>query len=396
MNSYINHIPANIKNSAFPLAKLDLKRLEGIQKDIPLFDGVNLEDISFLAKRLETLNLFRGCRVNCSHCLKDAKPPVKGRETILYEDLTRFLDGFKELSGRLGINVLQGNKYLNIIDDANPSDIPIAGKSRNHSISEAVKEIYNKLNIPVLFVTSGWNKASKYAQSASEELAGMIEKNPDMVKSVDISINPFAGIMENSRNALKKNDSAGAEFFRNIYTSRMANALKSFLKLFESGKAQIIYRHAPDFDGNCTTGESETKKLYEEIYGKLKKLTGSYLENIPYLKPENLTVFDKSHLIEPSGRGRRYFPQDKNLKEQSELIEEVLEWQMMSPQERRKTLFDCSVKCVDIDGSVYTTMPSLRTEHISAPIELTVPANIQLNYENKTPAGKVFSDIELD
>lgn len=396
MNSYINHIPANIKNSAFPLARLDLKRLEGIQKDIPLFDGVNLEDISFLAKRLETLNLFRGCRVNCSHCLKDAKPPVKGRETILYEDLTRFLDGFKELSGRLGINVLQGNKYLNIIDDANPSDIPIAGKSRNHSISEAVKEIYNKLNIPVLFVTSGWNKASKYAQSASEELAGMIEKNPDMVKSVDISINPFAGIMENSRNALKKNDSAGAEFFRNIYTSRMANALKSFLKLFESGKAQIIYRHAPDFDGNCTTGESETKKLYEEIYGKLKKLTGSYLENIPYLKPENLTVFDKSHLIEPSGRGRRYFPQDKNLKEQSELIEEALEWQMMSPQERRKTLFDCSVKCVDIDGSVYATMPSLRTEHISAPIELTVPANIQLNYENKTPAGKVFSDIELD
>ncbi len=194
MNSYINHIPANIKNSAFPLAKLDLKRLEGIQKDIPLFDGVNLEDISFLAKRLETLNLFRGCRVNCSHCLKDAKPPVKGRETILYEDLTRFLDGFKELSGRLGINVLQG----------------------------------------------------------------------------------------------------------------------------------------------------------------------------------------------------------KNLKEQSELIEEALEWQMMSPQERRKTLFDCSVKCVDIDGSVYATMPSLRTEHISAPIELTVPANIQLNYENKTPAGKVFSDIELD
>lgn len=396
MNSYLNHIPTNIKNSAYPLTKIDLKQLGGFQKEIPLFDGVNPEDIAFLTKRFETLNLFRGCRVNCSHCLKDAKPPLKGRETILYEDLTRFLDGFKALSERLGINVLQGNKYLNIIDDANPSDIPIEGKSRKHTVTEAIRDIYDKIRIPVLFVTSGWNTVSKYAQSSSEELACMIEKNPDAVKSVDISINPFAGIMDKSREALKKNDLAKAGFFREIYTSRMANTLKTFLKLFETGKAQIIYRHAPDSAGNEAVNALAAKKLYEEIYAKLKKMTGFSLEDISYLKPENLTKFDKSHLIESSGRGRRYFPQDKNLKEQAGLIDEALDWQMMSPQERRKTLLDCSVKCVDIDGSVYATMPSVRTENISAPIELTVPAGIQLNYTNKTPAGKVFSDIELD
>ena len=89
-----------------------------------------MRDIAFLTKRFETLNLFRGCRVNCSHCLKDAKPPQKGCETILFEDLMRFLDGFRELGERLGFNVFQGNKYVNIIDDANPSDIPIRGKER--------------------------------------------------------------------------------------------------------------------------------------------------------------------------------------------------------------------------------------------------------------------------
>ena len=68
----------------------------------------------------------------------------------------------------------------------------------------------------------------------------------------------------------------------------------------------------------------------------------------------------------------------------------------MSPDERQKTLLDCAVKCVDIDGSVYTTMPATRVEHISAPVELTIGTGIKLNYENKTPAGKVFSDINMD
>lgn len=65
--------------------------------------------------------------------------------TILFEDLVRFLDGFKALNERLGFNVFQGNKYVNIIDDSNPSDIPIRGKSRNHSVNEALKMIYEKL-----------------------------------------------------------------------------------------------------------------------------------------------------------------------------------------------------------------------------------------------------------
>lgn len=75
----------------------------------------------------------------------------------------------------------------------------------------------------------------------------MIEKNPDFVKSVEVSINPFSGIMEKSREALRENNQSRAEFFRNVYTDRMANALKVFLKLFGTGKASIIYRHAPDY-----------------------------------------------------------------------------------------------------------------------------------------------------
>ena len=396
INNYIKQLPKSIKDSKYPLSKLDTKFLEGIQSGIPLFQGekhLAMNSISFLSTRFETLNLFRGCTVGCSHCLKDAQ--ANGRRSILFEDLERFLNGFKTLNERLGFNVFNGNKYLSIVDDSNPSDFPILGKDRKHSVVEAIEKIYEKLNIPILFVTSGWNKGSGYAQKASEELANAIKKNPSMIESVDISINPFVGILEKSREASKNNNQDKADFLRNVYTSRMANVLATFLNAFASNKAQIIYRHAPNAEGNELVNEVATKKLYEEIYTKLKKLVGSAIDNIPQLKPEELTRFDKSHLIESSGRGRQFFSSEINLREQEQLIDEAIEWECLSNEEKFKTLNDYALKCVDIDGSVYATMPSNKVDYISAPIELTVSTDIKLNYENKTPTKPIFSDIDF-
>lgn len=397
ISTYINKIPNSIKDSKYPLTQLNLQNLEGVQRDICLFNGekpLTMDVISFITKRFETLNLFRGCTVGCSHCLKDAK--AEDSRSILFEDLLRFLDGFKTLNERLGFNVFNGNKYLSIVDDSNPSDFPILGKDRKHSVVEAIKEIYDKLNIPVLFVTSGWNKGSSYAQKASEELANAIQKNPSMIESVDISINPFVGILEKSREASKNHNQDKADFFRNVYTSRMANTLATFLNALENNKAQIIYRHAPSAEGNELVDENAAKQLYEEIYLKLRKIVGSKLDDIPILKPEQLTQFDKSHLIEASGRGRRFFTAEMNFLEQQQLIDEVIDWEGLSEQEKFAKLRDGALKCIDINGNVYTTMPASQVDYISAPIELTLPTKIQLNYENKKPTTPVFSDIDLE
>ena len=397
MSTYINKIPNSIKDSKYPLTKLNLKNLEGVQSDICLFNGekpLTMDVISFITKRFETLNLFRGCTVGCSHCLKDAK--AEDNRSILFEDLERFLDGFKTLNERLGFNVFNGNKYLSIVDDSNPSDFPILGKDKKHSVVEAIKEIYEKLNIPVLFVTSGWNKGSRYAQKASEELANAVQKNPSMIEAVDISINPFVGILEKSREASKNHNQDKADFFRNVYTSRMANTLATFLNAFTNNKAQIIYRHAPNAEGNELVDENAAKQLYEEIYAKLRKMVSSNLDEIPMLKPEQLTQFDKSHLIEASGRGRRFFRTETNFLEQQQLIDEAIEWECLSEREKFAKLRDGALKCIDINGNVYTTMPAPQVDYISAPIELTLPTKIQFNYENKKPTTPVFSDIDLE
>ena len=394
INLNLKTLPRELKEAKYPLTKLNLSQLEGIQSNIPLFHGVKLEDVSFITKRFETLNLFRGCNVGCSHCLKNATPHEN--KTILYEDLTRFLDGFKQLNERLGFNVLNGNKYLNIIDDSNPSDIPIIGLSGKHSVIDAIGQIFEKLNLPILFVTSGWNKNSKYAQTTSTKLAQMAQKTPQMFESIDISINPFTGIMEKSRQFLKNGNKENADFFRNLYTSQMANTITTFFKLFESGKSNIIYRHAPNIEGNELVNENATRKLYEDIYAKVKNLVGSAIEQVPELVPETLTRFDKSHLIEASGRGRRFFTQTTNYEEQQKLIDEALKWESMTPQQQYETLKDFALKCIDIDGKVYATMPATEVKSISAPIELTVPTKIRLNYQNKTPSPQIFSDIDLE
>lgn len=376
ISTYVSKLPNKTKLAEFPLTMIDLSKIDGIQKDIPLFDGVSMPDIAFITKHLETLNLFRGCKIGCTHCLKNAIAPKKGRESILFEDLQRFVDGFSKLSERLGFNALNGNKYLNIIDDSNPIDLPIKGLSKEHSVSEAMKLIYEKLNIPTLFVTSGWDikgKNAEYSKQAAKDIVKMVQKNSESVADIQISVNPFMKVQN--------------------YAERMAEALETFLELFKIDKARIIYRHSDKgFEG---TNEAAARNLYEKIYKLLQKITDSKLEQFPMLKPEAVTEFDKHHLIEPSGRGRRYFSYDRNMQLQQELINDAIEWNSLTKNRKKQILQDNAVKCIDIDGSVYTTKPS-SAEYVATPIELTIPTDIKLNYINKEKPNKIFSDINIE
>lgn len=414
----LNNIPRSIKDADFPLSRIDLKPFEriGIQKGIPLFDTtcdittgkpikaknnrsklISLDDIGLATVRFDTLDFSRGCEGGCTHCLKNAFPFPKDARTILFEDLIRFTNGFKTLSERFGFNVLNGNKYLNIIDDSNPTDLIIKGLTRQHSVAEAIKLTFESLRLPILFVTSGWNQKSKFAQNSAEEIAKEFKQNPQSLKSFEVSVNPFFGIMENSRTALENGELAKANSLRELYTDRIANTLLTFFDLFKGEKPQgkLIYRHANNFKGNDLVGEEATKQLYLEIYEKLKNTLGDTIKEAPTLAPELVTKFDKSHLIEPSGRGRRYFPYEYNLRLQTELISEVKNWSRKSAEEKRQFLKDFSIKCVDINGRVYSTFPASNVKSENMPIELTVPTNIRFNYINNKEIEPVFSDIEL-
>lgn len=395
-STYIKKIPNLVKDAPAPLTKLDLSLLEGIQKDIPLFKSNSMDEIAFITKNLDTFNFFRGCSVGCTHCLKNANIFDKNKRSILFEDIVRFADGIKELSERLGINILNGIRYLNITDDANPSDYQIKGLSREHSVTEGIKILFEELKIPMLYVTSGWNKESKTAQASAEELAQMVIKNPESAK-IEISINPFSKLMETSRDALKNNNQDRAEHFRKLYVSRMANTIATFSELFKLGKAEIIYRHADDYEGNELVNSKSTASLYKDIYKELASIIGSKIESIPQLNPEIITKEAPNHYIEPSGRARGYFPFDINMKVQEGLIQESLNWNQLTQDEKFNFLKDNSLKCIDINGGIYTSRPATNTFYVNSPIELTTPTKIKLNFiKNDLKTENIFSDIELE
>ncbi len=396
----IKSIPSSVKIGDFPLDKINTKLLEGVQRGIPLFDGKNrisIKDISFISKRFETLNLFRGCNVGCTHCLKNALPFNKKENSILFEDLKRFTDGFKTLSERLSFNTLNGNSYINVIDDSNPIDAPIKGLTCTHDLSEAINIIYNSLRIPVLIVTSGWSKDNKFAQQSAEKINKNYLQNKQMLKSIDVSINPFSNIMEKSRDALNSGDKDKADSLRNEYTDRIANTLLTFWDMFKGKKPKgnIIYRHANNNFGNELVNEFETKNLYTEIYNKLHDVLGDKILEAPALLPEKVTKFDKSHLIEPTGRARKYFPYTYNMRVQSELISEYQAWNQMGKAEQYNFLKDYSIKSIDINGKVYSVFPAIQVKSENSPIELLKYTDIQLNYLNNIDVKPVYSDIEL-
>ena len=376
--SYLSSIPSHIKLSEYPLTKMDANKLNVFLKDYSVFQGLNMSDVAFITKKLDTINLFRGCTVGCLHCLRNAVAPKKNRETILFEDLRQLLNAFHNLSERLGFDILNGNKFLNIADDSEPMNIPIKGIKEDHGISEVIRLIYKKLGIPVSLTTSGWeskmDRSIGYQQQykTAKWLVQTAKTTPDAIKEIQVSINPF-----------QPSES---------YANRMANTLYAFLDLFKLNKVRIIYKHSKD--NLSQYGADAAKKLYEEIYAKLQILADSKLECFPELKPEIVTKISKNNWIQPSGRGRKFISEQENKNLQEKFENEFKIWQGMSPKEQYDTLLNKSRKFIDIDGSIYVSKPT-NIFYTHEPIEVTVPTDIKLNFINQEKPNKIFSDVDL-
>ena len=192
--------------------------------------------------------------------------------------------------------------------------------------------------------------------------------------------------MTKSFNALDAGNPHQARFWREIYTSRIAEAIKEFLPLFEQGKASLIYRHAGSDIAERRVGAKETFLLYKEIYEKLKKIAGKNVENIEAINPSRFEETLPQHFIEPKGRGRKYFSPTQNIQKQQELITEKNNWNNTGAAEKVQETYNYTIKEIDINGDVYAGTLS----------ENIVKTGISLNYKNKgKPTPKMFSDIEL-
>jgi len=371
INNYLKSVSPQIRESAFPLEKLNLARLEGIQSDIAVFKNSSLDEIKFLAKWFQVLNLTRGCKEACTFCLRNAIHPLKESaekiNTILWDDLTRLTGGISKLNERLGFNILQGNSHITLFEDANLPVVNIKdSQGERHSLKESVKNIYEQLGLPLVFVTAGWNPVDNISQKSAEELCRYIQQNPDCVKEFGVSVNPFH------------------KYRRDFYTTKIANTLKTFLPLYRNGIASILFKYNyPDGKSAEENGYEAAKNLYTEIFEKLKLLMGSSLEEYESLKPENVTRHREDNFIENKGRGQKFFPQDSVTKNNKKLFVESFRWLTMTPEEKREFAYNYTTKNLDVNGNVYLITPS----------EQLIETGMKLNFINK---DKITAPIHTD
>jgi len=382
ISRYIKSLSQDTLAGEFPLDKINIREIEGIQNGIELFENISMSEIKFITRNFSILNLARNCAGACSHCLRNAS---SGKVlTMLWDNLVRFTEGFEKLNERLGFDTLKGNKYMVLHDDSNPPEFllkDLAGTS--HNFADMVKVVFERLGIPIETVTTGWNKSDLKAERAAKELVDYFVKTPESNALVSISVNPFHGLLERSRFYSNSGKPDSAVFFREVYTDRIAHTIETFMPVFQTGKGSLIYRYAPS--GN-ETGATATFKLYREIYTKLEKLVGKdKLSEIEYLKPENFETGTPEHLIEAKGRGRKHFSPAENLKKQKELITEKADWETIPADQKVSNTYKYTIKEVDIDGKIYARTTS----------ETVIPTGVQLNFIPQKTPQPLFSDIKL-
>ena len=374
---FLSRIPSHIKVSEFPLTKFDASKLEGFQKEYSVFKGISMRDIAFITKNLDTINFFRGCNTACLHCPKKAIAPKFGRESILYEDFKHFIMALSCMSERLGFNILNGSKNINISDDSDFFGKRVKGQRRDYSVAELIQFLYEHLRVPVSFFTTGWKprtgRSSGYREihDASRRLNYLVKNNPDAINEVKVQVNPF--IKEEG------------------YVLRMADTIRVLLDLFKMQKAKIVYKHSATNDAEY--GEQAAKRLYEKIYAELER-GGVNLEYIPELNPDFVTKSSKNNWILPIGRGRAFMPKSQEDYFETEYSKEKERWENLSVEDKRAELLENSRKCLDIDGSIYTKKPT-NIFYGASQIEVNVPTDIKLNFIDKSKPNPIYRELEL-
>lgn len=278
----------------------DLKKLEGIQHGIEVFDGVNFKQIYLLYKHLGMITTSRGCSNGCVHCYVDAKPiqlpkDPKSISSLTWEDFSSILKGFKELNGRLGLTspAIQSKKILVPFLDSDSMEIILKDKNNiEHDMTEIVRNIHSNMNKKVLFDTAGWNPKSKRMQQRAEKYVQYILANENEFCGFNISLNPFHKLNAKYIEYIKSNPER-AQIYRNLYTDRMANVFYTFTPLFENNQFRILNRALPNpFDCDPNYKVDAHRQLIKEIREKLEEKY--HTSNMtPEEIEKNLRLFDE-------------------------------------------------------------------------------------------------------
>lgn len=295
LNEQKNILKETTANESINIDNFDLKKLEGIQKGIKVFDGLTMKEIAFIASTTQEFALTRGCSNQCAHCYVDAKPHLhlkkdekKYINAMSWEDFESLTKGIATLNNRLGVHITKPKSdktnYIAPFHDADCMEIVLKDKyGEEHDLTEIIPMLYYSTGKQVLFDTSGWNPKDKRIQQRAQKYVKFFSKPENMqyIHFFNVSLNPFHALNAKSVE-LKNTDENRAKKFKELYTERMANVFYTFTPLIDKKKFDIIARCATK--SAATNNEFKEKNfriLIAEIENKLKQKYEQDLEHKP-------------------------------------------------------------------------------------------------------------------
>ena len=389
----------------------NLDALDGLQKGIPVFKGLSLKQIAFLARDLHIIAAKRGCNSGCIHCYAGAKTPLKDFNTILFEDFKAFMDGYNVLKKRSGIDFFydldKSDSYKSLVFDSDNIDIAVKDlANREHLFTELNTMFYKTTGVKGIFDTSGWNVKSSVMQQRAEKIVDYYthSNNIDEIKQFNISINPFHSMYVKSLELKEKGYDKLAEDIYNRYIDRISNALFTCIPLFKFEKFNTIIRALDDgILGSEGYNYSAVKKITADIYKNFEmkcnldlQCAKKHIKNKEMLDSTLKLASEKLDFVDT-----KVIPSKKIisiLKKKNPKLSDYTIHDMYSPMlakdvnfRRLKTLkhykdaYFSYLNIVDINGKVYMT-DNLRI----------IPTDMQLNFLNRDKNSREFSNTVND
>ncbi len=379
---------SNCEPTLLDFSKEQRENLNGIQKDIKVFEGLTINEIASIMSHPAIL-LNRGCNNGCAHCLYDATPiSDKTLDRMSYEDFKSLIDGIKELEKRLGMPAMP-ERRTTLFLDSDCINIELKDKDgKIYDYVDCLKEIGDIKKLDPILDTSGWNPKSEKYQKRAEKFVNYIMQ-PEILDIIDgedtinISINPYHSLCTKAEELRKAGNTELAAELENRYVDRMANVLFTFTPLLNTGCAfNILSRALPADKTNTDLNEDKLKEIEEKIFSRLEQRY-----------KEDLTT------------EQRYIKSKDEIKNNLEKYQNIVSDDEIVYEGRAKQLFktpdyelkDCIIEhfneicytgfadsAINPNGKVFLCCD-----------EISKPTDIQLNFENK---GKPVKPIgcEID
>lgn len=385
VKEYVESVKKDVKKNGKSLiiTDYDFDKLEGIQKGIKVFEGLNIREILFVITSLLEVATLRGCNNACVHCYAEAKAPIKetGEQIAKmdWDDFKSLTDGIKELNDRLGCKMSLYD-YQTLFHDADCSKIFIKDKDGAiHNWNEMAKMMYESTGVPQIFDTSGWYVNDKITQKRVENLVEEVLKEPTRkyVQSFMVSVNPFQPMYFKHIENWRAGNKEKAAFFNEKDAERVANTLFTLSPLFKIGKLRLLTRAMSDEAKNSAGFSAEDLRTNYEInyIPKLKKLYEDDFNAEQKVIKNSKRIKDN---IQKIRQDLRRIDTDLTATNKLKDIYDVDDFQYQKTlMKRDKTLFEffSPNRCytmIDANGDVYVT-----------DFYSTYKSDIQLNFKNK-------------